>query len=110
MATYALLKHARVAPRKARLVAEAIAGRKAEYALALLEHIPKKAAKILGKALRSAIFNATQDVSVDVDNLIVRQVRVDNGPVSKRFSPMSMGRAGKVRKRTSHIRVELVER
>lgn len=109
MAAYALLRYARVSPRKARLVAEAIEGRRAEYAVALLENIPQKAATILRKVLRSAIFNATQDVSVDVDNLVVSQVRVDNGPMSKRFRPMSMGRAGKIRKRTSHIRVELAE-
>ena len=110
MSAYALMKYARISPLKARIVADEIQGQRAGDAVGILENIPQKAAAILRKVLRSAIYNASQDVSVDVDNLIIKRVLVDQGSMVKRFRPMSMGRAGKIRKRTSHIKIELEER
>lgn len=104
------MKYARISPMKARIVADEIQGQRAGDAIGFLENIPQKAAVILRKVLRSAIYNATQDVSVDVDNLVIKRVFVDQGSMVKRFRPMSMGRAGKIRKRTSHIKIELEER
>jgi large subunit ribosomal protein L22 len=72
-------------------------------------YMPQKAAFILKKLLDSAIANAKQKKYVDVDNLFVKNVIVDGGPVLKRFLPRAMGRATKVRKRSSHITMILDE-
>ena len=72
-------------------------------------YMPQKAAFILKKLLDSAVANAKQKKYVDVDNLFVKNVLVDGGPVLKRFLPRAMGRATKIRKRTSHITMILDE-
>jgi len=109
MGSKATLRYARISPRKLRLVIELIKGKKAEEAVVLLEHTPKKGADIVRKVLRSAIYNASQNTSIDIDTLFVKSITVDGGPVLKRFRPMSMGRAGKIRRRTSHLNIILAE-
>jgi large subunit ribosomal protein L22 len=71
--------------------------------------MPQKASFILKKLLDSAIANAKQKKYVDIDNLYVKNVIVDGGPMLKRFLPRAMGRATKIRKRTSHITLVLDE-
>jgi large subunit ribosomal protein L22 len=71
--------------------------------------MPQKASYILKKLLDSAIANARQKKYVDIDNLYVKNVIVDGGPMLKRFLPRAMGRATKVRKRSSHITLVLDE-
>jgi len=98
-----------VSPRKVRIVAELIRKKNVNEASGLLTYMPQKGAFILKKLLDSAIANARQKKYVDVDNLYVKTVMVDGGPVLKRFMPRAMGRATKIRKRLSHITLILDE-
>ncbi|WP_319542773.1 50S ribosomal protein L22 [uncultured Pseudodesulfovibrio sp.] len=109
MEAKAVSKFIRVSPRKTRLVAENIKGKGVEDALNILRFTPKKAAKILSKVLFSAISNAEQMPGVDVDSLIVDTVMVNEGPTWKRIQPRAMGRAYRIRKRTSHITIVVKE-
>ena len=109
MEAKAIAKFMRISPRKVRLIAENINGKPVEDALNILRFTPKKAADMLSKVLYSAISNAGQMPGVDVDSLMVKQVTVDEGPTWKRIRPRAMGRAYRVRKRTSHITVVVKE-
>ncbi|MFO7801133.1 MAG: 50S ribosomal protein L22 [Desulfovermiculus sp.] len=95
----------RVSPRKTRLVADNIRNQQVESALNILKFTGKKPAKALYKVLYSAVSNAENSSSLDVDSLYVKQVYVDEGPTWKRIKPRAMGRATRIRKRTSHITV-----
>lgn len=105
METKAVAKYIRISPQKARLVADTIRGMKAEQAVTTLRFMPKKAARLIRKVLESAVANADQTTSVDVDSLYVKKISIDGGPMLKRFSPRAMGRATRILKRTSHITV-----
>jgi large subunit ribosomal protein L22 len=109
MEVKAKLRFTRIGPRKARLVADLIRGKRSEEALSILTFTPKAAARIIIKLLRSAIANADQK-KIDVDRLYVKTIMVDQGPTMKRFMPRAMGRATTIRKRTSHITIVLDER
>ncbi len=109
MEAKAVAKYIRVSPRKTRLVAENIKGKGVEDALNILRFTPKKPAQILSKVLYSAISNAEQMPGVDVDSLIVEAVMVNEGPTWKRIQPRAMGRAYRIRKRTSHITIVVKE-
>ena len=109
MEVRAKLRFARIGPRKARLVADLIRGKGSEEALNILTFTKKGAAKILVKLLRSAIANATQKKTIDIDRLYVKQIMVDHGPMMKRFMPRALGRATMIRKRSSHITLVLDE-
>jgi len=99
----------RISPRKVRLVGDLIKKKNINDAMGILTYMPQKASLILKKLLDSAIANARQKKYVDVDNLYVKNVTVDGGPMMKRFLPRAMGRATKIRKRTSHITMILDE-
>jgi large subunit ribosomal protein L22 len=101
----AFLKGFRESPRRVRMVAEMIRGKKAEDALAILAFQPRKAAKMLTKVLNSAIANATENDELDADALVVTKVEIDGGPIQKRWLPRSMGRANRLNRRTSHVSV-----
>ena len=109
MEVKAKLRFTRIAPRKARLVADLIRGKRSEEALNIRTFTPKAAARVIVKLLKSAIANATQK-KIDVDRLYVKTIAVDQGPTMKRFMPRAMGRATSIRKRTSHITIVLDER
>ena len=109
MEVRARLRFTRMAPRKARLVADLIRGKRSEDALNILTFTKKAAAKILIKLLKSAIANATQKKTIDIDRLFVKKITVDQGPTMKRFQPRALGRATMIRKRTSHITIVLDE-
>ena len=109
MEAKAVAKYIRVSPRKTRIVAEIIKGKGVEDALNILRFTPKKPAKILSKVLYSAISNAEQMPGVDVDSLIVDTVMINEGPTWKRIQPRAMGRAYRIRKRTSHITIVVKE-
>jgi large subunit ribosomal protein L22 len=114
MSTSALLKNYRVSPRKARLLADQIRGKGVEEALVLLDLSPKRFARALAKVVRSALANAEEKNSreqagIDVDNLVVGQITVDQGPSMWRIQPRAQGRATWIQKRTSHVRVVLSE-
>jgi large subunit ribosomal protein L22 len=105
---HARLNFLRIAPRKVRLVANHVRGKRVGDALAMLKFTPQAAAKPLAKLLRSAVANAEQGGGrVDVDALVVRTLTVDGGPKMRRFMPRAMGRAYRVEKKTSHVYVEL---
>jgi len=110
MEAQAVAKYLRLSPRKVRLSADLIRGKQVEEALSILSHIPKAAAKVISKVVRSALANATQNQRIDVDTLFVKTIFVNQGPTLKRFRARPMGRAGRIRKRTSHITVVLSER
>jgi large subunit ribosomal protein L22 len=101
----AFLKGFRESPRRVRMVAEMIRGKKAEDALSILAFQPRKAAKMLTKVLNSAIANATENDELDADALVVTKVEIDGGPIQKRWLPRSMGRANRLNRRTSHVTV-----
>ena len=102
-----MARYVRIAPRKARLVADEVRGKSLPEAVSMLRFTNKRAAKIIGDIVHSAAANAEHNMDADPDELFVREVRVDEGPTIKRYRPRAMGRATMIRKRTSHIRVEL---
>ena len=106
----ARVRYLRISPRKARLVADAIRGKSVEEARTILKLSPKKASKIILKLLQSALANAEQKGDLDISNLYVRQIVVDGGPMLIRFRARAMGRATRIRRRTSHITIVLAEK
>jgi large subunit ribosomal protein L22 len=109
MEVRAVTRYVRISPRKARLVTELIKGKPVEEALTILRFVPKKAASLVDKTLRSALANAEQNPNIDVDTLYIKRIFVDGGPTMKRWRARAMGRATKIIKRTSHITVILDE-
>ena len=103
----AVSKYLRIAPRKARLVADEVRGKSYPEAVSILRFTNKKAAKMVGDVIDSAAANAEHNLDADPDELFVREIRVDDGPTIKRYRARAMGRATMIRKRTSHITVEL---
>jgi large subunit ribosomal protein L22 len=102
----------RISPRKMRLVVDLIRGRNVEDAFTILQTTGKKAAPLIEKILRSAVANALHVAGDDekgpgfsVDDLYVRTAFVDGGAFLKRFRPRPMGRANRIRKRTSHVTI-----
>ena len=110
MEVTAKLKFARVGAQKARLVADAVRGKDVNEAIRSLVYMKKKSAVLVKKLIESAVANAEDKKVVDVDNLYVKAITVDQGPLMKRFRPRAQGRAFTVRKKLSHINVVLDER
>lgn len=104
----ARLKNQRTSPRKMRLVVDLIRGKNALHALDLLSVTPKRATGPLAKLLASAIANAKVK-SMNVENLVVSEIRVDGGAVLKRMIPGSRGSGFPIKKRTSHVIIVLDE-
>ena len=104
-----LAKHTfiRVTPRKARLVADQIRGKAVGRALEFLTFSPQKAARVIKKTLESAIANAEHNEGADIDELMVSNILVDDGPTHRRFQARARGRSMKILKRTSHITIEV---
>ena len=109
MATQAKLKHARISPQKARLVADQIRGMPVEKALQLLTFSSKKGADIIKKVLDSAIANAENNDGADVDELKVSEIFVDGATPLKRIKTRAKGRAVRIMKRSSHITIRVAE-
>ncbi|KND48361.1 MAG: ribosomal protein L22 [Parcubacteria bacterium C7867-002] len=106
----ASLKNHRIAPRKVRLVADMIRGKKVVDAQAILAFALKKAKSPLGDLLNSAIANAQNNFKLDKENLYVKEIMVNQGYVLKRSMPVSRGSAHPIKKRTSHVRLVLAAR
>jgi large subunit ribosomal protein L22 len=101
----------RVSPQKARLVIDLIRGLKAGDALNILRSTNKRSAPTIEKVLRSAISNAeNKSKDVDVDNLVVSEAYVNEGPRAKRIRPAPMGRAFRYQRRMAHIVVKVAEK
>ncbi|HEV2790150.1 MAG TPA: 50S ribosomal protein L22, partial [Solirubrobacterales bacterium] len=100
-------RYVRIAPRKARLIADQVRGMHIEKARALLQFSPRGAAKDIHKLIDSAAANAENNHDLIGDEMRVSSITVDEGPTLRRFRPRAMGRATPINKRTSHIRVAL---
>ncbi|NMA42587.1 MAG: 50S ribosomal protein L22 [Oligosphaeraceae bacterium] len=107
----AISKYVRISPSKAREVARLIQGKPALLAMTTVKLIPRKAARLIEKTLKSAIANAENDLDnrVDRSDLYVKEAVIDEGPTMKRFIPKARGSAGRIRKRSSHIRIVVSE-
>ena len=103
METSAVLRGVRLSPQKGRLVADQIRGMSVDNALDLLNFSPKKGAEIIKKVLESAIANAEHNDGADIDELKVKTIFVEKGPVLKRFRPRAKGRGVKILKPTCHV-------
>jgi ribosomal protein L22 len=100
-------RYVRIAPRKARLIADQVRGMHIERARALLQFSPRGAAHPIQKLINSAAANAESNHDLIGDEMRVASITVDEGPTLRRFRPRAMGRATPINKRTSHIRVAL---
>jgi ribosomal protein L22 len=100
-------RYVRVAPRKARLVADQVRGLHIDKARALLQFSPRGAAHDIGKLIESAASNAENNHDLVADEMRVAEITVDEGPTLRRFRPRALGRATRINKRTSHIAVAL---
>ncbi len=105
----AVLRYAKISPTKARQVLRIIQGMKAGDALYQLKFIPKRSARIVEGILKSALANAQQK-GMDLDSLYIKKAVADEGPMYKKWMPRAHGRATMMKKRTSHITIELEER
>jgi ribosomal protein L22 len=100
-------KYVRTSARKARLVCDHIRGKSVDEAFAILAHTPRHVAEDWRKLLQSAVANAEHNHELLGDDLRVASVHADEGPTLKRFRPRAMGRATRIRKRTSHLTITL---
>lgn len=106
----AVARYVRMAPRKLRLVADAIRGKKVQDARGILQFCGKRAAGPLAKVLNSAVANAENNHNMSTDNLYVATLFVDQGPSHKSWIPRARGRASAIHKFTSHITIVVKER
>ena len=107
MISKASVNFVRISPRKVRYVIDLIRAKKVKQAQAILSGAPRRAADIIMKLLNQAVDAAEKNSQVPADNLFISKVLADGGPTMKRFRAASMGRASVIRKRTSHIELEL---
>lgn len=110
MEARAVARYVRIAPRKARQVAQLIKGKDAQDAAAILKYTPKKGAELISRVLKSAMANAEHNLELSRGDLYVAEARVDEGPTMKRWRPRMRGVPVRILKRTSHITVVLREK
>ncbi|BDT94202.1 50S ribosomal protein L22 [Nocardia beijingensis] len=103
----ATAKHVRVTPMKARRVVDLVRGKRVEDALALLKFAPQAASEPVAKVVASAAANAENNLGLNPATLVISTAYVDEGTTLKRFQPRAQGRAFRIRKRTSHITIEV---
>ena len=106
----AILKYARISPRKVSIVLDLIRGKDVEVAMGILKNTHKSASEYLIKLLGSAIANAENNFSLDGDKLYVSECFVCPGPTLKRIRPRAQGRAFRINKRTSHVTIAVSEK
>jgi large subunit ribosomal protein L22 len=100
-----------MSPRKMRVVAAVVRGKTVEQAVGLLDLMPKKAAALISKAIKSAAANAEDKSGGDasVENLRIHTITVDGGAIAKRWMPRSMGRANRINHKSSHLTVVVTD-
>ena len=103
----AQLKNYRQSPRKVRLVADLVRGKRVEHALGVLSMLPKRASEPMQKLIKSAIANAAHNGGVSADTLVISKIEVNGGIVFKRSMPRARGRAAPIRKKTSIVTLTL---
>lgn len=106
----AVLRYARISPRKVKIVLDLIKGKGIDEAYGIVKYTPKAASEILYKLLKSAESNASNNNGLNRDELYVAEAYANQGPTLKRIMPRAQGRAYRIRKRTSHITIVLKER
>ena len=106
----AVLRYARISPRKVKIVLDLIRNKPANVAMGILNNTPKAASEYLTKLLASAIANAENNNGMNRENLYVAECYADKGPTMKRIQPRAQGRAYRIEKRQCHITVVLDER
>jgi large subunit ribosomal protein L22 len=110
MQSVAKSKYIRISPRKMRQVVDLVRGKRVDEAISILHFTIKGASLPIEKTIRSAVANIgnlEEGERVDINDVFIKEAFVDEGPTLKRFRPMSMGRAGRIRKRTSHLTIIL---
>ncbi|MCR5636491.1 MAG: 50S ribosomal protein L22 [Clostridiales bacterium] len=110
MEARAELNYLRISPRKVKIVLDLIRNKPVNLAMAILKHTPKAACEDLQKLLKSAMANAENNHNMDVANLYVAECSVSQGPILKRIRPRAQGRAYRIDKKTSHIKLVLKEK
>jgi len=110
MEAKAIAKTVRIAPRKARLVADLVRGKSVVEAIVTLANTNKAASPIIDKVIKSAVANAVNNHSMNEETLYVKEILVNEGPTLKRFRPRAKGSASPILKRTSHISVVIAEK
>ena len=103
-------RFARIAPRKARLILDLVRGRDVDDAITLLKFSKQRVSGMIEKVIRSAVANANEQEVAPRNTLYVAKAWADPGPIIKRFQPKDRGKAYPIKKRTSHLVVELDER
>ncbi|MBQ4574255.1 MAG: 50S ribosomal protein L22 [Clostridia bacterium] len=110
MEAKAILRYARISPRKVKIVLDLIRGKDVDMAMAILKNTPKAASEYLIKLLNSAVANAEHNFSMDKSKLYVSECFVCPGPTLKRLMPRARGSANRILKRTSHMTVVVKEK
>ena len=110
MAFTAKHRFARIAPRKARLILDLVRGRDVDDAISMLKFTKQRASVFVEKIIRSAVANANEQDVPPRSTLYVAKAWADPGPIIKRFQPKDRGKAYPIKKRTSHLVVEIAER
>ncbi|NIP32775.1 50S ribosomal protein L22 [Candidatus Saccharibacteria bacterium] len=110
MEVKATARYLRVSPKKVRLVIDVVRGMDVEKALIQLTHLRKDAKQYVIKLLNSAIANAEHNHELKRENLYIKKITADGGPILHRWRPRAHGRAGAIRKRTTHLTIVLDER
>ena len=110
MEAKAILRYARISPRKVKIVLDLIRGKDTDTAMGILQNTPKAASEYLVKLLKSATANAVNNFSMDGSKLYVSECFVCPGPTLKRIMPRAKGRADRILKRTSHITLVVSEK
>ena len=106
----AVLRYARISPRKVNIVNDLIRNKDVATARGILMNTPKAASELLIKLLDSAVANAENNFGMDADNLYIAEIYANAGPTLKRIRPRAQGRAFRIRKRTSHITIVVKEK
>jgi large subunit ribosomal protein L22 len=109
MEAKAITKYVRISPTKVRPVMDLVRGKPVSQALAILRYMPHRAAIEVARTIRSAAANATENFDMVSDELKVGTIYADEGPAFKRIMPRARGRADRIRKRTTHITVIVVD-
>lgn len=110
MEARAVVKYARISPRKVKIVLDLIRNKPVGVAMGIIKNTPKAASEYLEKLLKSAVANAENNHNMDVNKLYVAECFASQGPTLKRVQPRAQGRAFRILKRTSHIALVLKEK
>ncbi|NIT13145.1 MAG: 50S ribosomal protein L22 [Candidatus Dadabacteria bacterium] len=110
MVSSATLKFARLSQKKTKIILDEIRGRGVEESFARLALINRNASRVVSKLLKSAVANASEKGHSDTESLYIKEAYVNKGPFIKRIRPRAMGRAFRIQKQMSHIKIVLEER